>query len=78
MWYVEQTSVVSGADLFIVMCVEKLVKSLSVGEYFLTFIDVEVNSIQLKYCSTDEMLADLFTKCLNFDKYAKFRLMIGV
>ena len=39
---------------------------------------VKVNSIELKYCSTDEMLADLFTKGLNFDKFAKFRFMIGV
>lgn len=34
--------------------------------------------IALKYCSTDVMIADMLTKALCYDKFNKFRKMIGI
>ncbi len=39
---------------------------------------VENGSIQLKYCCTEEMLADLLTKPLTKAPFQKFRSAIGV
>ena len=39
---------------------------------------VQNNRIKLLYCSTDKMLADMFTKDLSRDKFEKLRSLAGV
>jgi hypothetical protein len=39
---------------------------------------VAKGNVTLKYCSTDEMIADFLTKALARPKFEKFRLMAGV
>ncbi|TXG64214.1 hypothetical protein EZV62_011208 [Acer yangbiense] len=39
---------------------------------------VDKGSIKMSYCSTDEQLADIFTKPLGFEKFVYFRDMVGV
>jgi len=39
---------------------------------------VENKNITLKYCCTDEMLADIFTKGLTTEKFTNLRMLIGV
>ncbi|KAF8394001.1 hypothetical protein HHK36_020203 [Tetracentron sinense] len=39
---------------------------------------VEDDEIQLKYCKTDDQVADIFTKALPKDKFQYFREMLGV
>ena len=36
------------------------------------------NVIQLKYCPTNDMIADIFTKGLNQDKFKRLRQMLGI
>jgi hypothetical protein len=44
------------------------------------FIRQTINSghIAMQYCSTDDMIADIFTKSLARVKYEKFRTLLGV
>ena len=37
-----------------------------------------VNAIQLKYCPTDDMIADVFTKGLSHVKFKRLRNMLGM
>jgi hypothetical protein len=39
---------------------------------------VENNQVQLIYCPTEEMKADILTKPLSKDKHNKFRNMMGM
>ena len=39
---------------------------------------VENKTIEIKYCSTENMIADIFTKGLPSEKFCKLRNMIGV
>ena len=39
---------------------------------------ISQNKIEVKYCSTDNMIADVFTKGLPADKFNKLRYMLGV
>ena len=39
---------------------------------------VENGVVILKYCPSENMLADMFTKDLNRDRFCKLREMIGV
>lgn len=34
--------------------------------------------VQVSYCSTNTQMADIFTKCLNVQKYLQFRDSLGV
>ena len=38
---------------------------------------IERDVISVKYCPTEDMLADIFTKGLSFEKFAKFRALLG-
>ena len=39
---------------------------------------VEVGTVKLKYCPTENMVADMLTKGLNKDTFKKIRSMAGV
>ena len=39
---------------------------------------VKKGTVELKYCQTEDMIADIFTKGLQRDKFAKLRQMAGV
>ena len=39
---------------------------------------VAKGEIELKFCSTDEQLADIFTKALSCQKHVYFRSLLGV
>jgi hypothetical protein len=39
---------------------------------------VEAKEILLKYCKTEDQVADIFTKALSKDKFQYFREMLGV
>lgn len=34
--------------------------------------------VQLKYCNTNEQVADVMTKAVKLDQFEKFRHMLGV
>jgi hypothetical protein len=46
--------------------------------YFFIREHVECEDVEVIYCSTDEMIADIFTKPLGNTKFLKFRAMLGV
>ena len=39
---------------------------------------VEKESVTLKYCSRDDMIADMLTKGLSKDRFHKIRTMTGI
>ena len=39
---------------------------------------VASNEIEIVYCPTDDMIADVMTKPLSKEKFEKFRLLLGV
>ena len=39
---------------------------------------MNINTIQLEYCPTEEMTADLFTKGLGREQFCNLRDMVGV
>jgi hypothetical protein len=39
---------------------------------------VDEGSIKMSYCSTDDQLADIFTKPVPSNKFIRFRDMLGV
>ena len=39
---------------------------------------VEVKKVALYYVPTMEQIADILTKCLNYDKFKKFRNQLGI
>ena len=39
---------------------------------------VEDNTITLKFCSTDQQLADIFTKPLSTQKFSYLRMRLGI
>jgi hypothetical protein len=47
-------------------------------QYHFTRTKIQTNDIQLQYCPTDEMLADLLTKPLPRDRTIKLRNEIGI
>ena len=44
--------------------------------YFAIRDAIEVGDVEIKHISTDEMIADSFTKCLQGKKFFDFRKMI--
>ena len=52
-------------------------KHISVKTHFIRDL-IDKNEIVLKYCPTDKMLADVFTKGLNSDKFVNMRSLIGM
>jgi hypothetical protein len=47
-------------------------------KYHLIRYNVEVKTIHLRPCSTNEQIADIFTKALEREKIEKFRMMLGL
>ncbi|XP_057867591.2 secreted RxLR effector protein 161-like [Cryptomeria japonica] len=47
-------------------------------KYHLIRHHVETKTIHLKYCSTVEQIADIFTKALGHVKFERFRLLLGM
>ena len=39
---------------------------------------VKDKNVEIVYCPTEDMLADMLTKGLSFEKFVKFRRMAGV
>ena len=39
---------------------------------------VEKGTVELQYCPTEEMIADMLTKGLSLDQFTKLRLMSGL
>ena len=52
-------------------------KHIEVRHHFIREL-VAKKEIKLEYCSTEEQLADIFTKALSREKFFKFRRMLGV
>ena len=52
-------------------------KQLSIKYHFIWEV-VENNEIELKYCKTDEQIADIFTKVLPKENFLYLREMLGV
>ena len=52
-------------------------KHIEIKYHFVRY-QISKNNLCLKHCSTDEMIADIFTKGLSPDKFKKFRKMLGV
>src|SRR5579871_1376316 len=53
------------------------IKHIDIQHYFIRE-KVENNQVELIYCSTEEMKADILTKPLSKNKYNKFRNMMGI
>jgi hypothetical protein len=47
-------------------------------KYHLIRYHVEAKTIHLRHCSTNEQIADIFTKALGREKIEKFRMMLGL
>jgi hypothetical protein len=47
-------------------------------KYHLIQYHVEAKTIHLRHCSTNEQIADIFTKALGREKFEKFRMMLGL
>ena len=47
-------------------------------KYHLIRYHVEAKTIQLKHCSTEEQIADIFTKALGRVKFEQFRMLLGM
>jgi len=45
-------------------------------KYHLIRHHVEANTIHLRHCSTNEQIADIFTKALGREKFERFRTML--
>ena len=52
-------------------------KHISIKHHFIRE-QVRSNLIELRYCRTDDMIADIFTKGLSITKYIKLRDMAGI
>ena len=47
-------------------------------KYHLIQHHVEAKTIHLRHCSTNEQIADIFTKALGREKLERFRMMLGL
>eukprot|EP00253_Pinus_taeda_P014000 PITA_14000 len=47
-------------------------------KYHLIRHNVEAKTINLRHCSTNEQIADIFTKALGREKLERFRMMLGL
>eukprot|EP00253_Pinus_taeda_P021209 PITA_21209 len=47
-------------------------------KYHLIQHHVEANRIHLCHCSTNEQIADIFTKALGREKFERFKMMLGL
>jgi hypothetical protein len=47
-------------------------------KYHLIRYHVEAKAIHLRHCSTNEQIADIFTKALGREKFEKFKMMLGL
>ena len=47
-------------------------------KYHLIQHHVEVKTIHLQHCSTNEKIADIFTKALGRENFERFRMMLGL
>ena len=47
-------------------------------KYHLIRHHVQAKTIHLRHCSTNEQIADIFTKALGREKFEKFRTMLGL
>eukprot|EP00253_Pinus_taeda_P029055 PITA_29055 len=47
-------------------------------KYHLIRHHVEAKKIHLRHCSTNEQIADIFTKALGREKFERFRMMLGL
>jgi hypothetical protein len=47
-------------------------------KYHLIQYHVETKTIHLRHCSTNEQIADIFTKSLGRENFEKFKMMLGL
>jgi hypothetical protein len=47
-------------------------------KYHLIRCHVEAKTIHLRHCSTNDQIADIFTKVLRREKIDKFKMMLGI
>jgi hypothetical protein len=47
-------------------------------KYHLIRYHVEAKTIHLRHCSTNEQIADIFTKAFGREKFEKFIMMLGL
>jgi len=58
-------------------CQHKRTKHIDIRHHFLRD-SVEKGMISMKFCPTDEQIADIFTKALSRESFEKIRLEFGV
>lgn len=58
-------------------CQHKRTKHIDSRHHFLRD-NVEKGNISIKFCNTENQIADIFTKALNRDRFEKIRLELGL